>query len=283
MPNKQIPMAEQAATSPSDKFNRSTTPKNNPRNSFHLFPKLPAEIQAMIWKENLPQRDECRHFRVVESKEKPRSISLVSITKYPPISIVCRTARNLAISHLPIDLPSVTGHPIRIHPRTTVCLKFDERRKDAGFDVMVHSFKKGIIPPFMVNIHHLEFHLWCFGSFPAPDAQILRRIIQACPNLTSITALKPRAKLLRDSRSNIRSFAVFAGIQEDIKRFSAVKPKFWLHGVALKVEIEGVGEDGEDILTDAVDGVWEQLTEDEARIIDRHIALSGTDDPFLQQ
>jgi hypothetical protein len=262
-------MAEQATTSPSDEVDLSATFQYNPHTTFHPFPNLPVEIQVMIWKENLPQQDDFRPFTVAESEEKPRTICLVSVTNYPSISLVCRAARRVAISHLPIALPSVPGHSIRIHSRTTVCLKFDEIADD-GFRILVRYFKNHNIPSFMAHVNRLKVHLWCFGELYFGPL-IWRQIIEACPNLTSITAFKSSAGSRRRCLHNESSFADFLNIQRATKRWSAVKPEFWLYGVEKTVKIDGVGEDGENTITDTIIDVLHQLSMEETQILGAHM------------
>jgi hypothetical protein len=223
----------------------------------------------MIWKECLPQQDEFRQFRVVESEEDRCTICLVDDTEYPPISIICRAARGLATSHLPIVLPSVTGHPIRIHSRTTVCLKFD-KTEDAGLGI---SVRRHAIPSFMIHVNRLRIHLWCFlEAYISPSCW--RRIIEACPNLTSITAFRSPARSRRGCRFDKHSFANFLAVQRDTKRWSPVKPEFWLYGVSTTLKIDGVGEDGQNTVTDAIVDVLHQFATEKSAVLQTNCSVS---------
>ncbi|KAM3075695.1 hypothetical protein ACMFMG_007826 [Clarireedia jacksonii] len=258
-PSKQIPMAGQAAISPPDEADLSTVPKDGSHTTFHLFPKLPAEIQAMIWKESLPQQDECRPFTVAHSGKDSRNIYLVGVTEYPPISIVCKGARDVAISHLPMTLPSIANHPIRIHPRTTICLNFRGGEEDTGINIVFKSFESGKIPPFMVNIHRFRIHLWYFDKLSAFQSRIWSLIISACPNLASITVVKPSPGSLRNCKQNESSFNNFLDLQRDTKLHNTVKPDFWFHDLAKKIKIDGIGDDDEMVITDVMSDMLEQM------------------------
>lgn len=262
----QLLTIDQAAAPLSDEVGLSTTSEDGLYTTFHLFPKLPAEIRDMIWKESLPQQDELRSFSIAKSEKERRGIYLVAATEYPPISIVCRAARHAAISHLPIALPSVAGHPLRIHPRTTVSLQLNlttELKEDTGFEAMVDRFKEGEIPSFLVNVHRLEVHLWCFESSMPPD-HIWRRIIVACPKLTSVTAFKRSAVSTASRRRNVFSFGNFLALQRHTKVSNAVKPDFWFRkvNVAKKVKIDGISDDGKPVTPNAINHIRVQLEQE---------------------
>ncbi|KAF5867432.1 uncharacterized protein Bfra_010406 [Botrytis fragariae] len=173
-----------------------------PTNSIY-FDNLPAEIQYMIIKECIPERN---HFRLVSVSLDPNNQILLNEDldiKHTSILFVSRAFRRIYLKHLPIVLPSLNKNiPVCIHQDTTLILKMEEPDHSN-----IRICYKGRIPASFSEIRHLAvpLHLLSFFNITADvrsrgeriqelavahNISFLSRLIFACSNLRSLTAVQ---------------------------------------------------------------------------------------------
>ncbi|TGO25170.1 hypothetical protein BPAE_0086g00350 [Botrytis paeoniae] len=173
-----------------------------PTNSIH-FDKLSAEIQYMIIKECIPERN---HFRLFSVSLDPNNQILLKEEldiKHTSILFVSRAFRKIYLKHLPIVLPSLEKNiPVCVHQDTTVVLRMEEPDPSN-----IRICYKGRIPACFSEIRHLAVPLNLFSFFTitpsvrtrgdrmqelpvAHNISFLSRLIFACPNLRSFTAIQ---------------------------------------------------------------------------------------------
>ncbi|THV55804.1 hypothetical protein BGAL_0003g00460 [Botrytis galanthina] len=194
-------LAAEETSSTTSKARRSST-NSEAANPFH-FDNLPAEIQYMIIKECIPERNYVRLFSVTLDLDNQILLKEELDTKHISILFVSRAIRRIYLQHLPIMLPSLEKNiPICIHQDTTVILRMEE--PDCS---NIRICYKGKIPACFSEIRYLAvpLHLFSFFNITADERSrgerlqklavahnisFLSRLIFACSNLLSLTAIQ---------------------------------------------------------------------------------------------
>ncbi|TGO39095.1 hypothetical protein BHYA_0060g00060 [Botrytis hyacinthi] len=170
-------------------------------NSFH-FDKLPAEIQCIIIKKCIPERDHIRLFSVSLDFKHQILLKEELDIKHTSLLFVSRAIRRIYLQHLPVVLPSLDKKiPVCIHQDTTVILRMEE--PDCG---NIRICYKAKIPACFSKIRYLAVPLNLFSFFNitaderirgeriqelavAHNIIFLSRLIFACSNLRSLAAV----------------------------------------------------------------------------------------------
>ncbi|KAF7912676.1 uncharacterized protein EAF01_001697 [Botrytis porri] len=173
-----------------------------PTNSINFY-KLPAEIQCMIIKGCIPKRNHIRLFSVSLDLNNQILLKEEIDRKHTSFLFVSRAIRKIYLHHLPVVLPSLDKNiPVCIHQDTTVILRMEQPDRSS-----IRICYRGKIPACFSEIRYLAVPLNLFSFFNitadvcsrgeriqelavAHNISFLSRLIFACPNLRSLTAVQ---------------------------------------------------------------------------------------------